>query len=484
MADDDKPDKPPEQMAPQQPVLQTPQGVPGVPAAPAPAPAAAPPAPAPELNYSQEDINRLVAERRANTRDEVDFISKMNQRRMDILNNPPPHPALPQYRNIPEAPKMEPRALKDAMPGLIFATVMGSMMSRRHGMDAMNAASGYMEGWQKGDKDRMNLQQTNWKNAIEATIKQNEIENDRYQAVWNDRNMTVADRQAALLGIASSINDHVMIAAAKNGDIDLEYKFMTDREKATLDLKKNQFMYGDQSPGLINDQALDAMVGQYLAGDRQAIANLGRGAQGPHNLANFRNRLAAEMERRGMSGADVAQKMAAFEGQKAEMRLLANREVNLGMASRALITFAGPALAASERVPRGQWVPINRLNQNIGLMQSNPDLREFSNRNQGLISEYAQIISRTGVSTVHAQQAAEGLLNTAESQEAYQRAVDVLIQEAQMAESVPAMLRREVEARVTGRPVPAAPAPAPVPTARSTAGGARIRYDAEGNRIQ
>ena len=66
--------------------------------------------------------------------------------------------------------KLEPQAFKDAMPGLIFTTVMGSIMSRRHGVDAMNSASGYMEGFQKGDKERMDLMQTNWKNAVDATI--------------------------------------------------------------------------------------------------------------------------------------------------------------------------------------------------------------------------------------------------------------------------------------------------------------------------
>lgn len=485
----DDPQLPPDFLQQRKPVTQVPAGVPGSAQPMSPSPdggTAAPQKPAQEAFPSQAQIDKMMERTRANTQPAIENIERLGNERERILAQPLPHPAMPRYSNVPQAPKLEPRAFKDAMPGLIFTTVMGSLISRRHGIDAMNAASGYMEGWQKGDKDRMDLQRQNWQDAVDATIKQNNVEHERYQAVWNDTQLTVQDRQAKLAAIAASIGDQNTLAMLKNGMDDKAYKLNQDRQTAILKLEENRFKYGDAAVGVINEQGIKGMVAQYLAGDRMAISNIGRGAQSSRNLANFRNELAAEMERRGMSGAEVAIKMAEFEGLKAGMRLLSNREVNLGMGAQELINFAGPALHASEAIPRGKFVPINRLNQNIRLLESDPAMREFSNRNQGLISAYAQIISRTGVTTVHAQSRAEQLLNTAESQEAYQRAVDTLINEADLALKAPDLIRERMRGDFTARQgggarPAAAPATPPAPTEPA---GKVIKYDAEGNRVQ
>ena len=82
---------------------------------------------------------------------------------------------------------------------------------------------------------------------------------------------------------------------------------------------------------------------------------------------------------------------------------------------------------------------------------SDPDLRELSNRTQAVINTYAQIISRTGTSTVFAQQRAAELLKLSESQEAYERGMDVLINEANMATTAPREIRQQIEDEFLGR---------------------------------
>src|SRR5215471_2891035 len=129
MADEDRP---PEQMTPQQPVLQPPQGLPGVPTVPAPAAPAEAPAP---QSFTQQDIDDLIAQRKESAAKYSGLIEAGIAERRGLVNRPLPIPKPPSYQNVPQPPDPHPQSFQQAMPGLIFSTVMGAMMSRRRGLD-------------------------------------------------------------------------------------------------------------------------------------------------------------------------------------------------------------------------------------------------------------------------------------------------------------------------------------------------------------
>jgi len=412
-----------------------------------------PPIPGP----SQSDIDKLMKQRGQNTDTLISGITKAGEERTKLLNEPAPRVPVPKYQDIPQPPQDNFQSLlkdKTATAGLIFATVMGSMFSKQHGMGAMAAATGFINAQHDGQKEKMDMERENWNNQVKKVIDQNNIEHERYDAVWNNAQLSMADKQAKIQALAASVGDEQTIAALKNGDMDFAYKLQSDRYNASMKLYEAQQKYGMGGAGAISDAGLHLMVDQYLAGDKSALTNLGRGAQSAQNITRFRNMLAETAEARGITGPMLAEKMASFNAYAAAQRALAQRETNLGVATQELVNFSGPALAASQAVKRGNWVPVNKINQDVQALQSNPDLRELSDRTAGLITAYAQVISRTGVPTVHAQERAADLLNKAESVEAYERGVDTLISEADLAEKAPDQIRQKFKAEFLGTPAP------------------------------
>lgn len=410
------------------------------------------PPPQPPAGLTQQDVDRLMAERKAVTDPYADTIKQLGAERTRLLNTPSPHPAPPQYQNIPKRPDTEPvNVFKAASPGLIFATVMGSMMMRRHGMGALSAATGFIEGFQKGDQERMERERTKWNDNVDQIIKQNDVERSRYDAVWNNAKLSQIDKESKLQAIAGSLGDAQTMQALHAGNLDFAYKLLQDRNTAAQKLYETQVRYGMGGAGAISDAGLKFMVRQYLTtGDKSVLSNIGRGAQGSQNIARFRNMIPEVANEMGLSPEAVSAKTAEFAGYQAAQRVLQTRGAQLAVASQELTSFAGPAIAASEKVQRGKWVPINKLLLDAKRLSSDPDLRELSNRNAGLISAYAQVISRTGVPTVHAQQRAEELLNSAESEEAYKRAVETLINEADLAEKAPDIIRERLRNKFLG----------------------------------
>lgn len=419
----------------------------------------------PPSGPSQADIDKMVKSRGQNTDQLISAITKLGEDRNKLLNEPTPHPPQPKFQDIPKPPQDNYRsAITDSKDGLIFATLLGSLFTRQHALGAMEAATGYMTGFEKGDKEKIERDRQKWNDNVEQVVKQNQVEQERYSAVWNDTKISQADKQSKLLAIASSVGDQQTIASLKNGNMDFANQLQKDRNMAVEKIYEAQLKYGTgASP---QKQLLNKFTEEFFQREGRE-PNADEMQQFIQKSRPLRSATAMMMqkyieEHPHATSQEIAAKQAEFAGYAAAQRTLAVRGAQIGVAGQELISFAGPALAASERVPRGQWTPINKLNQDLKRLQSNPDLRELSNRNAGLISAYAQVISRTGVPTVHAQERANELLNTAESQAAYERAVDTLINEADLAEKAPDVLRDKLRDQFLGKE-PAASAPAVKP---------------------
>lgn len=410
----------------------------------------------PPQPMSDTDIQKMVQGRQAIVDKSIADIDAKDRQRLALASQPTPHPAQPKLGDIPQPPDTKPlNVFKEAQAPLIFATVFGAAMMKNHGMGAMAAATGFLEGWQKGDQERMDRERQKWNDSVDAIIKENGVQKERYDMVLNDTRLSQADKMAKISAISASINDSVVKNSMAVGNYDFGVSAIEKRDAAAQKLYESQLragvVPGQEGPGVISDEAMKFMVTQYLTtGDKSVLTNIGRGGQSARNVARFRNMIPEVAQSLGMKPEDVSAKTADFAAYQAATRAAAVRGAQIGVAATELTQFAGPALAASERVPRGQWVPINKLQQNVKRMESDPDLREFSNRNAGLITAYAQVISRTGVPTVRAQNRAEDLLNTAESPEAYQRAVDTLINEADLAEKAPDIVRERLRGKFIG----------------------------------
>jgi hypothetical protein len=232
------------------------------------------------------------------------------------------------------------------------------------------------------------------------------------------------------------------------------------RQERGAELKAAQ---ADQ--GQLDPQTLSTMADQYLAGDRSVMQNLGRGAQGSKNIVALRGEIAKKMAEGGMSGQDMATKMAEFEGLKAGERTLTQRTANIGMRIAEAKTFAPLALQASEKVDRTQFPTLNSLLLAAEKGSGNEDVVRLSVATQSLLNAYAAAVTPTGTPTEGAQSRAHELLDKAWSQGQFRVAIDQLMKEMDAASKSPGMVREEF------RKGAAAPAPGGEPVTGPTSGG-------------
>jgi hypothetical protein len=224
--------------------------------------------------------------------------------------------------------------------------------------------------------------------------------------------------------------------------------------------------------GKLDADTLDQMAGQYLAGDKSVMQNLGRGAQGAENLIALRERIDTKAKAAGMSPADVATKLAEFEGQKSGERALGTRSAQMGMAVDEAKRVIPLALEASQAVPRSQFVALNRAIEAVQRGTGDANVARFVAANTSLINVYARAMNPNGAPTVSDKEHAREMLAIASNPEQYAAVVDQIGKEIASAQKAPG----DVKVELSGK------APA-----EGDGGGKPskvIRYHADGSRVQ
>ena len=245
-----------------------------------------------------------------------------------------------------------------------------------------------------------------------------------------------------------------------------------------FDPKTGKVLHSNES-GQMTDQAVDMAVDRLHAGDKAALQNVGRGAQSGVNLTRIQNRLAERAAAEGWTGADLAAAQANFSSQSAAARTAAVRSANVETAIEEARQTFPLAVEASKNLPRTSFVPFNKLEQMVREGTSSPEQIKYNTAIRGAITAYSQAMSRTGVNSVHAQQAAEELLNRATGHEGIVAAFDQMEKEMEAAKVAPDIVRKHILERISGR----AETEPPKTTATATPEAKVRHYDAKGNPV-
>ncbi|WP_440966161.1 hypothetical protein ACL58G_07900 [Massilia sp. GER05] len=207
---------------------------------------------------------------------------------------------------------------------------------------------------------------------------------------------------------------------------------------------------GDAEASLDPD-TLGMMAKQYLRGDKSVLQNLGRGAQGSANLVALRKSITAEAKAQGMSGDDIAARMADFQGQTAGLRTANNISARIENAAAEAAQLAPLAIEASRKVARSDFLPFGRAQVMFNNQTNDPDLNKFATANIGLATAYAGAMARGGKATVSDNEHARELLTTAKSQQAYEAIVNQMLQEIAAAQRAPKQVRDNLRGEVSGK---------------------------------
>lgn len=219
---------------------------------------------------------------------------------------------------------------------------------------------------------------------------------------------------------------------------------------------------------------------QYLAGDNSALQNFGRGAQGAANLNAVRLEVARQANAAGMSGADIAAKMAEFGGLKAGQRTAGTRSASIEIAANEVAQLAPIALDASAKVTRSGSLPFGKAQIMFDSNTNDPAMRQFAMANTALVNAYGQAMARNGTATVADKDHAREMLSTAFDQPSYAAAVAQLQKETRAAQAAPKQVRKDLSDAVSGRETSAPAAPAPAAPANSK--GWTLHVDARGKK--
>jgi hypothetical protein len=390
----------------------------------------------------------LIENEQAKQKELGDIVHRQGQQQQEYLTKlramEPPGPR--RQQNIPETPKPQFQNPFNAFssPMVLLAT-LGSLFTRQPAIAAFKSAAAALEGYHKGDEEAIKLQTDNWKNQVNEVLEQNEVELERYRQAWEKYRDDFSRLQAEMQATAAGFKDEIMAAQLKYAGpqqifeliekrIEAQARLkesLVDVEKKRAEIEKTKTQTEMLKRGGFDQDTLDFMADQYLAGDKSVMTNLGRGVQGARNIELLRETINRKRTERGMGPEDILEKQreqgARNIGANAEARTAATRSANLDIILTSVQKAAPQAIELSEKVPRGSWVPINRLVQMGQASISDSNLKNFRLANIQLAELWARAMNPTGVMRNEDRAIALDILNLSDSPSTYRGAVETLI---------------------------------------------------------
>jgi hypothetical protein len=196
-----------------------------------------------------------------------------------------------------------------------------------------------------------------------------------------------------------------------------------------------------------DDETIGEMAKQARAGDTSVFTNIGRGAQGPENLARLRKEIVRQNKEDGVSGSEQALRNAEFFGVKAGQRTIGTKGANIEMAATEFNQVLPVVQQASAAVSRTNYPDLNKIIQAGQAKTGDANVVKLGGGVNTLINLYARAISPTGSPTVSDKDHAREILSAAWSQGQFDAAVGMMQQEIKAALASPEKVRDEMRSR-------------------------------------
>lgn len=377
-----------------------------------------------------------------------------------------PRPAPPEQQKVGPAPKPE-DFQKDAMAFASAMAVLGAVagrFTRTPGEAALNAFAGAVNGWQSGNLEQYQSKVKEWEANTKATVENNRQVLDKYKQALDDRKANIDEQMSQIQLIAAQYHDKMMYDAAasknytlvadiyqknfeytqKTADSAAKLKAKYDEDQKKMDSTASYWLSPDgvARRGTLSpeqNQAIDKMIGlsaskgmtpqkaameKFLEQNPDATAQEIQQFQQAFRPPRSAQAMSVEkfrQENPNASAEDVQNFIARQAGKNAEERTGATTAANLDIIMRNAHAAIPMAVEASQRVPRGTWVPVNRLLQTADSSISDPALKEFKIANLQLAELWARAMNPKGVMRESDRALALEMLSTADSPQTYQR---------------------------------------------------------------
>lgn len=232
-----------------------------------------------------------------------------------------------------------------------------------------------------------------------------------------------ADPAYQRLIAAKAADPNGVFVLGKGGEL-----YKKDEKGNVTIVHKNQDSGGDAAS--IDDKTAKLLAERVLMGDTKALTGLGRGAQGAANILKIHKMASDIADEKGLDAKGVLSNIAEQAGKVSSARALGTKETHFGVAEKAMEESLPLAQAASDKVPRSDWIHLNKLVQMGQTEHSNPLLKRFLIATDTAAKDYARTINPTGALRESDIEYARKILSTADGPESYTAALDQLHMEA------------------------------------------------------
>jgi hypothetical protein len=381
------------------------------------------------------------------------------------------NPAPPDQQRLPAPPSVDPqRYQQNALAFVGVMAVLGALSSkftRNAGNASLNAFAGAVQGWQKGNLDAYEQKSKEWEQTTTQMLANNKMILEKYKAVLENKSLNIEQQMMAAKLIAAEYQDKIAFDALDAGNYTM-FAQLYDKQTGAQDKAVESFLklsgdkfheteqnqakakqletpegqawmqgldpasqmklqgflkvYGSGAPPLTGGgsnvaNAVDE-VGQYKANPQTVLSRMP-----PQDRQQFWSLLTEKYP-------DWSQQTynAQNTGATAGARTEATRAANLDIIINSTMAAIPQAIAASNAVPRGSWVPVNKAIQSYEAGTSDPKLAAFAVANLQIAELWARAMNPTGVMREGDRELALNKLSTATSAETYKVVLDQVMQ--------------------------------------------------------
>ena len=360
----------------------------------------------------QSAAQQMVAQQEKAGQQQIDLAERFAASQQPFTQEPP-HEQIQQVMN--------------GAPWLFALTAIGGKLSGLNGQAMLQGLNGVSDGLIKGDEEAMANNYKNYETNYEKwkanTDQQYKIYSELSRAYGNANDGNLRALQAALSITHDSTQMKLSVDdPTKYWEVKSKLEEAHAKTAETYAKIKAQSSFSD--PGVKQLQAALAEKGVSLpAGLRSKQQQLsvlqGLVDKHPGETADQ----IAELVKQGKI--DLA-------AETKEVQTAAAVSGRVEVASNELKQFVPLAMKASAAVPRGSFLPINKLLQSSETQLQNPNLSELKIYVNSILNAYDMLAARGGTD-VKKREEAHALLTSAQSPEVFQRNLQAFLREADAA---------------------------------------------------
>jgi hypothetical protein len=433
--------------------------------------------PTPEEKGAKEEILRLGGEKVKLAKGYEESVTKKAAEMEKLLGKEMPEkPALPDY---PKVPSQRIRPFAENTPGEPWqATIQKSLMQlgllaqgigglvTKYPQGALAAATGAMQGWHQGDRERGDREFREWGAQIEQMKDKFQEDRQHVQDIWDKHHGDIESLKANLAVdlIKIGANEKVIEAMHQNPETVLTWmkdrqhlaqesyktwnelaakKAMRDHQESTLEeLKRHHRKIEEQAAESaggsdFSPQALELAAETYLKTGQLPPMGMGKASTvARQKIMDMAARRLKEREGGVIPEGGLAEAQATFRAEQAELSKLQVLRGQIGSFEVTAKQNLQRALDLSGKVDRTGAPVFNRyLLKAQGRYMGDPDVTNFQAATRIAINEVAKITSGASggaVTSDAARREIEDTLNAAHTPEQFKQIVEkVLIPDMQ-----------------------------------------------------